>query len=210
MEKPAFNYQRSGIFIFNKTMMPLLNHKNKGFSLIEVLVALAIFGVLTVMLFSTLNVVMSTWGDSDIRSDVQQNNRVAMDWVAMELRKAATITVAQPVIQPSISQASSNVLSFTRPTEPLNINIPALQTITYSLSTTDLVRQVNGGTNQVIASGINCFSVSHYLQNTTLAYDSIANPYDSRLYTITVGTVTTNQNRSWSFYLVTNVRLRAP
>jgi prepilin-type N-terminal cleavage/methylation domain-containing protein len=191
-------------------MMPLQNHYNKGFSLIEVLVALVIFGILTVMLFSSLNIVMGTWGNADTRSDVQQNNRVALDWVSMELRKAATYTITQPVIQPSISQVSSNVLSFTRPSEPLNINIPTLQTITYSLSTTDLIRQVNGGSSQVIASGINSFSVSHYLQNTTLAYDSISNPYDSRLYTITVGTVTANQGRSWDFYLITNVRLRAP
>jgi len=68
----------------------------QGFTLIEILVALAILGLIFVGLYSFYLWGVNSWKKGISRMDNQQNARIAMDYLVEELRFAREVQVADP------------------------------------------------------------------------------------------------------------------
>ena len=62
-----------------------MNRKNRGLTLIEVLVVVAITSILAVSLYVVFKSGMDAWSGSEGRLDVFQNARVALDQISREL-----------------------------------------------------------------------------------------------------------------------------
>lgn len=125
------------------------NHKrisvisDKGFSLIEIMISavilsLVILGVLTIMNFANM-----TWHSDMGLLDLQQAARQAMDGMSREIRRAdrlRNITIA----------ADGASIQFYIP--------DYTDSITYSLSNNQIIREHPGGTNRVLANAISALS----------------------------------------------------
>lgn len=63
-------------------------HKNKGLTLIEVLVVVTILSVLTLTLYTVFKSGADAWSKSETRLDIYQNARVVLDQISRELAGA--------------------------------------------------------------------------------------------------------------------------
>jgi len=181
-----------------------------GFTLTEVVISMGLLSLLTLVLYATLDSTVKAWHLSDTRVDLGQNLRIGLDWMVMEMREATSYSTSQPVITPTNSQATTSYMEFTKPASPFDPNNPSVQTTRYSLTGNDLVRTVNGADAQIIANNITEVKVSHYLDDTTSAYEYPDNMYSTRLYQISISCNTTIEGETYHLSLESDVRLRSP
>lgn len=69
--------------------------REKGFTLIEALLATALLGLLAAAVFGLYHLGVRTWQKGVARIDHQQNARAAMELIDRELRFAAQVEIAQ-------------------------------------------------------------------------------------------------------------------
>lgn len=74
-------------------MKPVL-HDNRGISLIEALVAIAIFALLLVMIDAVFGVARQGAAKAELGADVQQNLRIAVDRLTREIRETSAANIA--------------------------------------------------------------------------------------------------------------------
>ncbi|MFB3894855.1 MAG: type II secretion system protein J [bacterium] len=189
--------------------------KNYGFTLVEIMVSLAVFALLLTILLSSFNLTIKSWNVSEGLVESQQNARVALDWMSMEMHEAVNYSeMTASMFYPAISYSlSSNSTSFTKPASAAEISAGdfALQTIKYYVENNDLKRQVNTGTPYVIASNIDYFTVEHLLEDPTDTYNYPDNIYDPKYFSITVATKTYGIDSTKApqrYSMITKVRLR--
>jgi prepilin-type N-terminal cleavage/methylation domain-containing protein len=211
-------------------MLRLHNMENKpiknnipGFTLVEVMVSLAVFAVLITILLSSFNLTLKSWNVSEGLVESQQNARITLDWLSMEMHEAVNYSdMTTSVLYPSVTlSVSTNTTCFTKPLNMQSVYTTStffsIQTISYYVdnNTKELKRTVcsNGAWSQpfIIASNIDTIFISHLLQDTTDTYSYPDNVYDPKFFTIKVFTKTLARDSSSSpktFNMITNIRLR--
>jgi prepilin-type N-terminal cleavage/methylation domain-containing protein len=85
------------------------NIKRKGFTLIELIIAMAIFLIIIVMAFSTLSSYFAVRSANDQEMILQQNFRAALDKITYDFIQASST----PVISSPLSNSVKDTLTFT-------------------------------------------------------------------------------------------------
>ena len=90
-------------------------HKNVGFTLIEVVVALAVFGIVGITAFSGLNAILKWQTDLEIRSDQIKSIQLTLKYLERDVNRA----IARPIRdqygdeQPAFSSDGESIMSLT-------------------------------------------------------------------------------------------------
>ncbi len=82
--------------------------KNKGYSLIEAIVYLAIFGTLSVLVINSFLVVLSSFNRSRINSNLAESGASAMERMSREIRQAKNIDTTNSVLNSSFGTLQLN------------------------------------------------------------------------------------------------------
>lgn len=128
---------------------------HNGFSLIELLIYISIFSVISAIFIGVLSHATLGWTRSKVESEVQQNLRFAMEDIARTAQQATAIS------SPSVGSSSSALTA-----------VVGGQNIQYSLSGTTLQKQT--GANPVENITTDKVKVT-YLKFTTLQNTSLSN-----------------------------------
>lgn len=132
-----------------------MTNNERGYTLAELLTAMAVMGLLLAGLLLTLQEGQTAYQYGAGRAEVQQNARVALDRMLRELRTATTITTA-----------SSNAVTFTYLDDT-----GALITVAYTLSGVPsainpvlLQRNQTGAANQpdILIGGVSDLTITYY------------------------------------------------
>lgn len=131
----------------------------KGFTFIEILIVIAIFGLITAGLFSVLIVADLSWHEDMSRVDLEQEARRAMDGMVRELRQSKTSNI-------TISNGNQTI-EFAIPVNITSSPVTYSENITYSLNTTNhmIVRTIGGTDSVTIGSYINYLNFNNTTSN---------------------------------------------
>jgi type IV pilus assembly protein PilW len=148
--------QGIGIMFFKlKNTVKLKN--SEGFTLLELLLALAIFMIVIGAAYSTFLSQQKSYMVQEQVADMQQNIRAGMFVMQRELRMAGYDPIPHVGLNPDgITALSSNQITFEYINDTNNPN--TLDTVSYSLYTSqgrqNLGRSINGSQNYAIADNI--------------------------------------------------------
>jgi prepilin-type N-terminal cleavage/methylation domain-containing protein len=111
----ATRWQRhfhQGIHLYNLQMTYHKSHKQKktkGFTLVELLVAMAILAMMMTSMFSMLSGSMAAWQSGNKRIEAAQNARVGLNLIASDLRRAIA---SQQISYTSNGTQLTNIIPF--------------------------------------------------------------------------------------------------
>ncbi len=88
-------------------------NRAQGFSLLEVLVAMAVSSIVLFAIYTTFESSMGTYAKGDVKADIHQNTRVAMELMVRDLRLAGFFPENFPAIIPPAPEAPGCVAPFT-------------------------------------------------------------------------------------------------
>lgn len=120
----------------------------KGLTLIELILSLAIIGIVIAATAAVLDLGLNSWRRYEERGELMQNGRIAMHRIIEELRYAN----AQSVVY------SSGSLSFD--TIYMIDTDSGIESLQYNLTNNTLYRCVDGGTQRAIAASIDTFAIT--------------------------------------------------
>ena len=114
------------------------SHKNVGFTLIEVVVALAVFGIVGITAFSGLNAILKWQTDLDIRSDQIKSIQLTLKYLERDINRA----IARPIrdqygdTQPAFSSDGESIMSLTYSgwRNPAGLLRSSLQRVAYEVN----------------------------------------------------------------------------
>jgi len=149
-------------------------NKQNGYSLVELLITMMIFGIFSGAVYSMYITHLKTAYSRDEVIDVQQNVRIAMDRMAVDIRKAGLF------VTPAIDKTMCNYSTITIQTTPLdmtkvtisqlltetNENLKVTKSGTYDMNTGDRVVILRPQTKTQIASSTK-FSISSIRSSAT-------------------------------------------
>jgi len=118
--------------------------KEKGFTLIEVVIVITIVGIVSVIIGSMLLGVVKAWTFKINRNDILWDGRIVLNRITREIRTVKNNT--------SVTTASSSQFRFTD---------AGNKDITYSLSSTNLNRTENGTAN-LLAADVSALTFTYY------------------------------------------------
>jgi len=118
--------------------------KNKGFTLIEVIITITVVGIVSVIIGSMLLGIVKAWTFKFNRNDMLWDGRLALDRMTREIRTVKDST--------SVTTATSSQFRFTD---------TGNKDITYSLSSTNLNRTENGTVN-LLAENVSTLTFTYY------------------------------------------------
>ncbi len=75
-------------------------NRARGFSLLEVLVAMSVFSIVLFAIYTTFESGMGTYAKGDLKADIHQNARVAMELMVRDIRLAGFFPENFPAIIP--------------------------------------------------------------------------------------------------------------
>ncbi len=123
-------------------------HRAKGFSLLELLIYIAILAIVTMVIVGVFLSLNRGRGEVETRSEVNSNLRFAIEKISQDLR-AATSSAA--IISPASTSTASNVLTI----------IVGADTISYATTTDNLLqRSVNGTPENITSDTVKIDSLS--------------------------------------------------
>jgi len=144
-----------------------------GFSLVELLIAIAISGIVLAAVSSLFIMQNKSYSVQEQVAEMQQNARAAMDIMAREIRMAGYDPTGSA--NASIVSATSNSINFTQditgssnPSDPYypsdGDTADANENITYSLYTSSGIQKIGrntGGVNQPVAENIQALAFAY-------------------------------------------------
>ncbi len=140
--------------------------KNKGMSLIELLIALVISSILMGAMYQTFIKQQKTYAVQEQVSEAQQNVRIAMDTIVRYVRMAGYKGDPAKTGSFGFVNATSTTIGFTFDANGNGIYDGDAERVDFRLSGTTLQRTVNSPTNwQDIAENIESLSFSYVLAN---------------------------------------------
>lgn len=110
----------------------------KGFTLVEMMVSVAIFGLLFLAIFAILTAGNNVFQRDAIYLELQQNTRNGMDRIVREVRESRSSVI-------TVEAANADRISFNTPNET---------GIRYYLSSGALIREYPSGTRKTLATGL--------------------------------------------------------
>lgn len=140
--------------------------KSNGFTLVELLVAMVITGIVSTAIFSTFQSQQKSYLIQEQVAEMQQNLRAAMNMTVRDIRMAGYDP--DRTSQAGFVAATGNSTSYT-----LVSDNDTLETITYSLydssadGDNDIGRKIDAGNNQPIAENIENMEFYYTLEDTT-------------------------------------------
>lgn len=188
-----------------------------GFSLLETLVALAVFGFVMVGAFTLFATNNKIWAQGQSATETHQNARIAIDRMARELRIAGydlSGVMAGLAIPTGIQSANASSVTFVCDVDRNGM----LDQVTYNLSGSRILRGVstwNGTTfpaavSNELANGVTSLSLSYYDGSDTalatpVAVGSLASV---RRISVSLNCSATTGTQTAATPLVSDVRLR--
>lgn len=142
----------------------------RGYTLAELLTAMAVLALLMAGLFLTLQQGQTVYSFGAGRAEVQQNARVGLEWILRELRTGTKVTVANPN---DVTFEFRECRLCTTAADP-----GTLVTVAYSLSGTNLQRNETGlaGQPEILVGGVSGLTIVYYDVNNA-ATTTAANVY---------------------------------
>lgn len=123
-----------------------MRNDSNGFSLLEVLLSLVIFSVITAGIYMVLNVGSRSYNSDMGLLDLQQQTRQAMSGMIGELKQSNSSNM-------TISEAGAKI-DFSVPTDITTNPVTSSSLISYYLSDNQLIREHPAGTLRVLANDI--------------------------------------------------------
>lgn len=105
-----------------------MSQDNRGFSLLELLIYMAIFSLVSLGLIGLISNLSKWWTRSQVESEVQQNLRYASNLILQDIKKASSVTL------PTAGGSGG----------ALDLNVSG-QSYQYSLSGTTLQKKIGAG-----------------------------------------------------------------
>ncbi|MGB9844000.1 MAG: PulJ/GspJ family protein [Caldisericia bacterium] len=111
----------------------MIHNKKRGFSLIELLIAIAIFSVILIGIYPVFSQITTFNQENYIRTALMDNLRAGMDRLVRELREATSVELED---NPYLTQENFIIFSHPDPNSPSGIEIVKyeLTTSSYSIS----------------------------------------------------------------------------
>lgn len=134
-----------------------------GFSLIELLIAIAISGIVLGAVSSLFIMQNKSYSIQEQVAEMQQNARAAMDIMTREIRMAGYDPTG--LANASIVSATSNSINLTQDTNGDGDTADANENITYSLYTSGGIQKIGrntGGGNQPVVEHIQALTFAYY------------------------------------------------
>ncbi|MEW6327312.1 MAG: prepilin-type N-terminal cleavage/methylation domain-containing protein [Thermodesulfobacteriota bacterium] len=141
-------------------------NKMRGFSLVELLIAIAISGIVLGAVSSLFIMQNKSYSVQEQVAEMQQNARAAMDIMTREIRMAGCDTTGSA--NAGIVSVTSNSINFTQDTNGDGDTSDANENITYSLYTSSGIQKIGrntGGINQPVAENIQALTFAYYDSN---------------------------------------------
>jgi len=129
-------------------------NQEKGFTLVELMVVVALSTIIIVAIYSAYIIQQRTYYSQDQVIEMQQNIRAGLDMMTREIRMAGYDPTESNNPAISITAASNNSITFTMDLDEDGATGGTNETITYTLSGTNLTRRVGAGAPQPIAENI--------------------------------------------------------
>jgi type IV pilus assembly protein PilW len=200
-------------------MRILKKRKEKGFTLIEVIVAMALGLVILMGVYNLLTYTSKSYRVQDRVVEMQQNARTALDIMTRELKMAGYDPLG--IANARVTSAQENSIRFTLDiTSTYSGDRPDGDTqdpnedVTYALYTPadgiqKLGRSPHGGAFQPIAENVQSLQFQYRNENGTLLGTPVANPSDIRIIDIPLTARTSDpdpdypQNSGYRTYVLT-------
>ncbi|MFQ5881716.1 MAG: PilW family protein [Candidatus Methylomirabilales bacterium] len=211
--------------------------RQRGFTLLEILVSSAIFGIVLGAIYIMYVTNQTTFARGENKIELQQNARVAMERMAREIRMAgydpSGAIPAQPVgQQTAIQVADANTITFIADVDGDNSNpadtVPDSDQVTFQLQGTQVIRDISswlGGpwtpdppTSSELADGVRPAADPAGPGLTFMYFDGSDTPIitpvpaaslgNIRRITLVLTTQATAAGRQETFTLTMDVRLR--
>ncbi|MEW5948773.1 MAG: prepilin-type N-terminal cleavage/methylation domain-containing protein [Thermodesulfobacteriota bacterium] len=186
-------------------MSGLTQRKQKiigGFSLVELLIAIAISGIVLSAVSSLFIMQNKSYSVQEQVAEMQQNARAAMDIMTREIRTAGCDPTGSA--NAGIVSAASDSINFTQDiTDDAGTGNPdgdtadANENITYSLYTSSGIQKIGrdtGGGNQPVAENIQALTFAYY----DSAGNTTAVPADIRQIELTITARTANPDPDYT------------
>ncbi|MDP3028875.1 MAG: prepilin-type N-terminal cleavage/methylation domain-containing protein [Deltaproteobacteria bacterium] len=149
-------------------------NKTRGFSLVELLIAIAISGIVLGAISSLFIMQNKSYSVQEQVAEMQQNARAAMDMMTREIRMAGCDPTGSA--NAIIVTATSNSINFTQDLDgdghtydPDTGTWDTNERITYSLYTSDGIQKIGratgAGNNQPVAEHIQALTFAYYDSN---------------------------------------------
>ncbi len=162
--------------------------KENGFTLVELLVALALTGLVMVAVYRTFETQQKVYVVQDDVASMQQELRAAMDIMCRDLRMAGFNPASSPNF--GILEATSSTLQFTVDVDEDGLLVDAAndpnEQIRYSLNGTTLGRAVWGGGAQPVAEDVDALDLVYLDANGAVIANPAANLGSIRSIQITM------------------------
>lgn len=149
----------------------------QGFTLVEVMIALLIGGVVMIAVLTTFRVQHATYLAQDQVVEVQQNLRVAMDMLSREIRSAGFDPTEPPKLGAGIIEAQSDSLRFSRAwwnktvTPPqFNLEFVRYQLYTAHANDPSRARRALGRARAVAGASLTNQAVAEYIERLEFFY----------------------------------------
>ena len=160
----------------------------RGYTLAELLTAMAVLGLLMAGLFLTLQEGQTVYLYGAGRAEVQQNARVALERMLRELRTAS-----------SVATSSANDVKFT-----FLDDTAASVTVEYNLNGTNLQRNQTvpavAGQPDILVGGVTTFAVTYYDIN------NVATTTAANVYAVDISITTRSDDATLASYSPANRR----
>ncbi len=147
--------------------------KNRGITLVEVMVTVIIFAFILGICYSLLISGSDSWETNSTRIELQQELRKAMDWITQDLRQAGSVAI----VDVPANGSTYTSITFRKSAGVSGGNLVwDSSTTRYSLGGTggtQLLRQVSGQTASVIAQNIQSLQFSRQTSTSNIVTVSL-------------------------------------
>jgi len=157
----------------------------KGFTLLEVLVSIAIFSVISIGIYNVLIVGQRTFYTGLGTLELQSQIRMAVSWITRELREGTSFSI-------TTVDADDDSITFSTPNEASIAYYRDVSDLNGDNITTQVIREYPSGTRKVVANDI-----------TSLEFSS-----SGRLVKVSLTAAKNSGGRQLQSALITNVETR--